>query len=245
MAWLKIHDSLPEHDKVHELSAILHLKDTACVGMLVCLWLWALTNAEDGDLSGKPPASIARACRWKRSPALLLAALKEARFLDEDGKIHDWLDYAGGLLQQKKATRERVRRYRNCNAYSTLTDKIREEETREENLGVSEDASGKTKAAGGGVRLRPLSKREEAMRQVYLSEMAYLAGDEARETFRRVLDEHDFSDVQITKALEYARRKKDRGEILEPLPYVHQVLLDWESAGVRDEESITQFLRRD
>ena len=87
----------------------------AC-GMLVSLWCWAVQNACDGDLSRCTPRAIAEACQWKRRPETLTDALRETGWLDPDGRLHDWEEYAGLLIdsaaRQREKTKERTRRYR-------------------------------------------------------------------------------------------------------------------------------------
>lgn len=85
-------------------------------GLLVSLWLWAAQNATDGDLSGCSDRAIAKAAGYRKAPGLFVAALKEAGFLNEDNKLHDWEEYATLLINvvdnQKEQTRERVRKFR-------------------------------------------------------------------------------------------------------------------------------------
>lgn len=109
MAWIQVDDTLREHRKTYALADALGIEDYAAVGLTVCLWTWALQNAEGGDLSGFPPRAIARACGWAGNAADLLAALKAAGFIDPDGCIHDWAQYAGRLMDKRAKNRERMR----------------------------------------------------------------------------------------------------------------------------------------
>ena len=109
MAWIQVDDTLREHRKTYALADALGIEDYAAVGLTVCLWTWALQNAEGGDLSGFPPRAIARACGWTGSAADLLAALKAAGFIDPDGCIHDWVQYTGRLMDKRAKNRERMR----------------------------------------------------------------------------------------------------------------------------------------
>lgn len=89
----------------------LDISEPLAVGTLCCFWLWALDNAPDGEL----PASartVAAAARWNGSPSQLVDAMKTAGYIEEaDGTyiIHDWLDYAGRLISQRKANAQRMR----------------------------------------------------------------------------------------------------------------------------------------
>lgn len=143
--WIQVYSNLVSHRKTGKLADALGLAnsfvspDVVAVGILISLWTWAIQNASNGDLSGCSARNIAEACRWKKKPEVLITALKEADWIDEDGKLHDWEEYASLLLEQeenrKEKTRERVQRYREqkkkktesqidlaCNRYVTVTD---------------------------------------------------------------------------------------------------------------------------
>ena len=109
MAWLQIDDTLREHRKIYALADALAIEDYAAVGIVVCLWTWALSNAEDGDLSRFPSRALSRACGWAGDASALLGALKHAGFVEADGKIHDWEQYAGRLLEKRAKNRDRMR----------------------------------------------------------------------------------------------------------------------------------------
>lgn len=78
-----------------------------------CVRLWALDNAPDGDLSALPPRQLAEICQFNaRRAGELAAALRTSGFVDADGRLHDWGDYTGRLIDQRAANRERQRRRR-------------------------------------------------------------------------------------------------------------------------------------
>jgi hypothetical protein len=120
--WIQVYSNLPQHPKTSRLADELNLSSTAfnpntlAVGLLVCLWTWAIQNACDGDLSGCSPRSIAEACQWKKKPDVLIQALMKSGYLDADMRLHDWEEYASLLMEQeenrKAKTRDRVKRYR-------------------------------------------------------------------------------------------------------------------------------------
>lgn len=113
MPWIESHTSLAHHPKTMRLARRLSISPPAAVGHLHFLWWWAIEYAQDGDLSSYDDAEIADACGWDGDAALLRAALTAAGFLDNDGAIHDWDDYAGKLLDQRKANAEKQKRWRN------------------------------------------------------------------------------------------------------------------------------------
>ena len=112
MAWLEVHQSLITHRKTLAAADLLDIPPAHLVGHLVCLWLWCLDNAEEGDLSTVSDRTISRAAQWDGSASDFVRALAETRFLNtEEGcrAIHDWDDYAGRLMAQRRANTERKR----------------------------------------------------------------------------------------------------------------------------------------
>ena len=86
--------------------------DAQAIGHLVCLWLWTLDNAPDGDLSEMDDATIAYGADFPEERAEeFVKALQKARFLD--GKcIHNWEEYAGRLIAIRESNGERARKAR-------------------------------------------------------------------------------------------------------------------------------------
>jgi len=116
MAWIESNQELGRHPKMKKLARLLSISWPEAVGYLHYLWWWALDFAQDGDLSKYEAGDIADAVMWKGDPEEFVNALLEAGFLDanEDGglEIHDWYDYAGKLLEQRKVQAEyRQRQY--------------------------------------------------------------------------------------------------------------------------------------
>lgn len=114
-AWVKVYHDLSDHPKTYALADALKVEQFAAVGIVVCLWTWAVIHAPDGDLERFPDAAIARACHWHKSAAGLAKALQESGFLD-GRRIHDWDEYASALMDavevHKEKTRKRVEAYR-------------------------------------------------------------------------------------------------------------------------------------
>lgn len=126
------------HRKTCKLRDSLGLKaNYEAVGLVTCFWSWAAANAVDGDITGYSSRDIADAVGYKKASSKLLGALIEAGFVDcgeSVTTIHDWEEHAALLMesneQQKKNTRERVKRYRErrkqkenaeCNSYCNVT----------------------------------------------------------------------------------------------------------------------------
>ena len=133
--WIQVYANLPSHRKVCRLRQELGFKTNyEAVGLLVSLWCWAAVNAPDGNLTGYASCDISEAIGYKKATGKLLGVLETTGFLDqrENGgyQIHDWEEHAALLMdsheQQKKNTRERVRRYRDkrkqeCNTGDAVT----------------------------------------------------------------------------------------------------------------------------
>lgn len=105
--WLEVHQSLQRHPKLLRLSAKLRIHKAQSAGHLLFLWLWTLDYAPTGDLSAFGPAEISAAAECSFDAELFVQALRETGWIDEDGKLHDWHEYAGKLLDKREADRER------------------------------------------------------------------------------------------------------------------------------------------
>ena len=110
MAWIELHDTLPQNKKIVRIKRHLKIKTAQAVGHVCLLWLWAVNNAEDGNLRDLDNEDIAEIADWQKGADTFVQALCEVGFLDklEDGTlaIHDWSSYAGRLLEQRQITRE-------------------------------------------------------------------------------------------------------------------------------------------
>ena len=120
--WIQVYSNVVAHPKTTRLAEELELKSgcvhprIVAVGMLVAIWTWAVQNAYDGDLSRVSPTVIAEACRWKKAPRKLWDALVASGYLDSDGHLHDWDEYAVLFMdaeeRRREKSRERSLRYR-------------------------------------------------------------------------------------------------------------------------------------
>lgn len=116
MAWIELHQDVTDHKKTLALGDALDLPEYAAVGLVSCLWLWAVDNAdtETGEIEATP-RQIARAIRWDKDPQALTDALIKARYLvaTENGfVIPNWDRYIGKLIDQRAANAERQKRHR-------------------------------------------------------------------------------------------------------------------------------------
>lgn len=114
MAWIESHQTLGGHLKLRRLAKALNIHRAQAIGHLHYLWWWALDGAPDGDLSSLNPEEIAEMAEWPGEPEPFVEALRECGWLDPDGRIHDWQDYAGKITGLREANRDRQRRRRNA-----------------------------------------------------------------------------------------------------------------------------------
>lgn len=122
MAWIEVHDTLPDHPKVLRAAKALKLDSDALVGKLVRLWVWALGNREDGVLNDLDADRLEVIMQYRGKASALLEALVANRLLDalpdEHYMIHDWDEHVMMLRdkreEKRKQNAERVKRYRNA-----------------------------------------------------------------------------------------------------------------------------------
>ena len=109
MAWIKVDQGLSRHRKIFALSNYLDIPEPYAEGLVINLWCWALDNAQDGDLAKFTPENIASVAIWRGDPEQFIEGLKESGFLDEPRTLHDWMDYAGKLIDRREKDRQRKR----------------------------------------------------------------------------------------------------------------------------------------
>lgn len=109
MAWLELHQSVAWHKKTYALAQKLKVRRAEALGLVATLWLWALEHAQDGALGHLTDREVSAAAGWHRNPAQFVLALNEVGFLDNDGSIHDWYDFAGRLIERRQDNADRMR----------------------------------------------------------------------------------------------------------------------------------------
>jgi hypothetical protein len=132
MAWIESHQSLLTHRKTIKLARLLDCSKFTVIGHLHALWWWALDNAPSGDLSSIDAADIAECAGWTGDALAFVDALADSGFLDRDGEelyVHDWDDYAGKLIEQRRASADRVREWRDAQKSETRTQRVRNDVT--------------------------------------------------------------------------------------------------------------------
>jgi hypothetical protein len=123
MAWIEVHQTLQRHPKLLRLSAKLRIHRAQSAGHLLFLWLWTLDYAPTGDLSAFGPAEISAAADYPGDAEIFAQALRETGWIDKDGALHDWYEYAGKLIERRNADKERKRDIRKISpAVQVLSD---------------------------------------------------------------------------------------------------------------------------
>jgi hypothetical protein len=130
--WIPSYQALGRHPKTLRLARVLDVSVPTAIGHLQLVWWWAVDYAENGDLSRYDDADVAEAAMWEGEPGQFVAALKECKFLEEHGWIHDWDDYAGKLIAKRKANAQRMRDARAANVQNDVRARVRPEKRRVE-----------------------------------------------------------------------------------------------------------------
>lgn len=118
MAWIESHQALGHHPKTIKLADALGVNILTAVGLIHFLWWWALDYAPQGIVKRVDQPAAARSCLWTKKWQQFWAGLVEAGFVElandgsEDLVLHDWMDYAGKLMDRRAANAERTRAYR-------------------------------------------------------------------------------------------------------------------------------------
>jgi hypothetical protein len=104
--WIPSCQSLRSHSKRKRLSRQLDIGLHETVGLLICLWWWAIDEAEDGDLTRFSDQDIADGADWDGDADKLVAALVDAGFMTETRVLVNWWKYVGKLLEGRNYRRE-------------------------------------------------------------------------------------------------------------------------------------------
>src|SRR4051812_9035552 len=113
MAWIESHQEIGLHPKTRKAARIAGTSVPTMVGHLHLIWHWALDFAQDGNITSFEPWQIEDAAMWEGAEQALFDALRLAGYLDvnNDGEclLHHWGDYAGKLIERRRADAARKR----------------------------------------------------------------------------------------------------------------------------------------
>lgn len=115
--WLKVEPALVKHRKTRKLARLWHCHPYQVVGFLVSLWGYCLEYQENGDVTEMLDVELeelAAPCTATTLGALptVREALTEAGFLDASGRLHDWNDYTGAIMRERRKSRKRQQLHR-------------------------------------------------------------------------------------------------------------------------------------
>lgn len=131
MAWIESHQQLLRHPKTARLARLLSISLPTAIGHLHCFWWWAMDYAQDGSLAAHDEIDIATAAMWDGDEREFFDAMVRAGFIDlEPPQIHDWPEYAGRLIERRKADAERKRAGRRTESSGRPADVQRTSERR-------------------------------------------------------------------------------------------------------------------
>lgn len=102
--WIESHQRLRHEPKVYALAERLGVGVPHAIGILHLLWWLVIDIAEDGDTRGIPLALLRRELH-SDDPKATMDALRETGFIDADGKVHNWMSYAGRLINDRNRKR--------------------------------------------------------------------------------------------------------------------------------------------
>jgi len=128
MAWIESNQELARHPKSIKAARVLGISVPALVGHLHFIWWWCLKYAQDGDLSRFDVSDIADAAGWEGDAEQFVTALINCGPGDSIGfieqtdlglAIHDWMNYAGRLIEKRQANTKRMQNARAKHMLST------------------------------------------------------------------------------------------------------------------------------
>lgn len=239
MAWIESHDTLGRHPKTEEAARLLGIGIPQMIGHLHLLWWWCMEYAQNGDLTGFRPTVIARAAGWDGEPESFVAALIECGptpdkpgFLERthDGRllVHDWWDYAGKLIEKRRANRERMRSARHAHVQDTCSTRATHMQDMY-NTRAGATVPNQTVPNQTSSPLPPTGGDEEgSWLDWYEQEFATSPPTKHLEEIGQKKAE-GMADGVIIEALRRAREARARNVIA----YANQVLGNWYAAGVR------------
>ncbi len=113
--WFEFHTSLPRHPKTDRLMDVAGIGRATVVGHVAMAIAWAVDFTEDGIIEPARLPALARAADWAGDPASFASAMTEAGWLDPHSagwRMHDWDEYVGRLMEQRRKAREKKARQR-------------------------------------------------------------------------------------------------------------------------------------
>lgn len=112
MEWIKIDVDLKHHPKTKRLARRLGASIPETMGYLFGFWSWVFRHAPNGDISNYEAWEIADAASYDGDADVFITAMHEAKFIDDDNNVHEWMDFNGALYEYRQKEKERLKAYR-------------------------------------------------------------------------------------------------------------------------------------
>lgn len=251
MAWIELHDTLPDHEKIIAVADGLKMDKDLVVGKLVRLWVWALNNREDGTFRTRDISTIAEVMRFKGKAQRLVDVLVSARLLDREEDwyvIHDWEERVGMLLEKREwsrtQARNRKRRQRDKGVHVTRDKSVTDENVTDEchachavtvpkpYLDEEEDYT-----LRGCARTREeYDRAQEAVQEAFEAAYARRPTGAEAESLARIA----VLNGKIPLIGEAIRRAAGYGA-KSVVPYVSEIIREWSCEGICTEDDLVEY----
>ena len=125
--FIALQQSVRDSRATRRLKYLLNVKTHIVIGSLSLLWLWAVDNASDGDLSATTAPELADIMEWEGDATKLQDALVESGYLDVNYQITNWHELFGKIMESREAHAISQARYRASRDYHvTITSPSRD-----------------------------------------------------------------------------------------------------------------------
>ena len=256
MAWIELHDTLPDHPKVIEVADELKMDKDMVVGKIVRLWTWALQNRESGVFSARDVETIKEIMRFKGRADRLVTALVNAGLLDrnKDGSftIHDWDERVGMLLAKRESKRaqdrerKRRQRERENDKDDTVTPDVTPDVTRDghashaatvpkPNIEEEQDTSTTDAREDVNTDVDNVDNVENTASDVVRRKYTEFFGKPSDGDMSLLADlESMYDTIDVYRAVDITGKRSPPPN--EPMAYIRTVLADWKKSGQLDGE---------
>lgn len=111
--WLPVEIGLAKHPKTRSLARLWSAHPYTVVGFLLELWGYCLEHQPNGDTGAIPDEDLnAMAAPCLAASIGLMADVRESLrrvgLVEKSGRLHDWNEYAGRIIQKRAAERKRM-----------------------------------------------------------------------------------------------------------------------------------------
>ena len=105
--WIRVHARLPEKRVVARCAETLRIDHYKAMGHIVAFWGGVSLNVTGGMVGDVPDALLERWAGWSGKRGAFAQWVRE-QHLDDEGRVNEWLDYAGALESRRAKERQRL-----------------------------------------------------------------------------------------------------------------------------------------